>query len=133
MIKVLLFLFSALMAQAELIVEVSGIKNDSGIVGVLIFEKAEGFPEKSEKALRRVEKGAKKGALVFKFPALKEGSYAFVVLHDENKNRKLDKNFIGYQKEGFAISNYCKIARPKFGKALVKNPKSPVKLKLLYP
>ena len=56
-----------------------------------------------------------------------------VVLLDENKNNKIDKNFFGYPKEGFVVSNYSKIARPKFSKAVVKISKSPVKLKMLYP
>lgn len=121
------------MAHAEFLVEVSGVKNDTGKVGILVFAQAEGFPEESEKALHRIEQKATAGTVVFKVPDLKPGSYAFVVLHDENKNRKLDKNFFGYPKEGVAISNATKIARPKFAKARIVNPKSPLKLKLLYP
>ncbi|MDA8992143.1 DUF2141 domain-containing protein, partial [Akkermansiaceae bacterium] len=131
--KILLLFLLPLISRAELVVVVSGAKNDNGKIGLLVFHKAEGFPDASEKALHRVEQVAKKGSLIFKLPDLNPGSYAFVVLHDENKNQKLDKNFIGYPKEGFAISNYSKIARPKFAKALVENPMSPLKLKLLYP
>jgi len=132
-VKIFLFLLLAWVARAELVVEVTGVKNDAGKVGLLVFDQAKGFPEDFTKALHQVERVAKKGNLSFKVPALKAGSYAFVILHDENGNRKLDKNFVGYPKEGIAVSGYAKIARPKFAKALLKNPRSPLRLKLLYP
>lgn len=37
-----------------------------------------------------------------------EGAYAFVILHDENKNGKADTNWIGLPKEGVAVSNNAK-------------------------
>ena len=39
---------------------------------------------------------------------LEEGTYAFVILHDENKNGKTDTNRIGMPKEGIAVSNNAK-------------------------
>ncbi|MGC6426390.1 MAG: DUF2141 domain-containing protein [Akkermansiaceae bacterium] len=121
------------MAQAELAVELTGVRNSKGKVGLLIFSTAKGFPEDRTEAYREARLKAKKGQVVFKLPVLKEGEYAFVVLHDENENHKLDKNFFGYPKEGVAISNYRKLARPNFAKAVIKNPQSTVKLKMLYP
>ncbi|MEJ6724243.1 MAG: DUF2141 domain-containing protein [Akkermansiaceae bacterium] len=127
-----LFLFTALI-RAEITFEISGVRNEGGRIALLVYEKAEGFPDDSEKALHRLTQDSRKGKIVFKIQELKPGNYAVVVLHDENKNNKIDKNFVGYPKEGFAVSNYSKIARPKFSKAVMKLSKSPVKLKMLYP
>ena len=129
----ILFVLTLISASAELVVELTGVRNAKGKVGILVFSSANGFPEDGKKALHEVQTDAKKGKVVFKLPALKNGQYAFTVLHDENGNQKLDKNLIGYPKEGVAISNYQKLARPKFPQAAIKNPKSPVKLKMLYP
>ncbi|MGJ8698062.1 MAG: DUF2141 domain-containing protein [Verrucomicrobiaceae bacterium] len=130
---VLLLLLSCLTASGEFLVHVSGLQNDHGKVGLLVFSSADGFPEDPAKATHQISLDAQKGTLTFKLPALKPGKYAFVVLHDENKNNKLDKNFIGYPREGVALSNYQKLARPKFAKAVTTNPGSPLKLKMLYP
>lgn len=132
--KPFLLLFLTLMiSSAELIVEVSGVKNAKGKVGLLVFTSKEGFPEDRKKAAYEIQLKAQKGVMRFKIPDLKAGQFGFVVLHDENENQKLDKTFIGYPKEGIAIPNYQKLARPKFAKAVLKTPKSPVKLKMLYP
>lgn len=128
-----LILFSLMNASGELVVELSGLRNAKGKVGLLIFKTADGFPEDRARAHRKLQMDATKGKVVFKTTELKTGKYAFVVLHDENGNQKLDKNFFGYPKEGIAISNYGKLARPKFDKAALMNPSGKVKLKMLYP
>jgi uncharacterized protein (DUF2141 family) len=38
------------------------------------------------------------------FENLPKGSYALFVFHDENKNNKMDKNFVGIPKEGYGAS-----------------------------
>ncbi|MEZ4974575.1 MAG: DUF2141 domain-containing protein [Cyclobacteriaceae bacterium] len=40
-----------------------------------------------------------------RFSDLKEGEYAICVIHDENENGELDKNFFGIPKEGFGFLN----------------------------
>lgn len=43
------------------------------------------------------------------FENVPPGVYAFAVIHDENSNHKLDKNFIGVPKEGFGFANNPKV------------------------
>ena len=129
----LIFLLTPIFASGDLLVELSGVNANQGTIGLLIFKSAEGFPNNRKKAIQETSLKPQKGKVTFKIPDLAAGEYAFVVLHDENENMKLDKNFIGYPKEGIAVSNYQKLARPKFHLAAITNPKSPVKLKMLYP
>ena len=59
------------------------------------------------------------GRATFTFSNLPEGKYAVNILHDENKNGKIDKGFI-LPIEGVGFSNYPAIGlrnRPKFSKA----------------
>lgn len=130
---IILFYLSVAFASGDLLLQLDGIRNAKGKLALLVFSSEKGFPDDSRQATRKIELEAKKGRLIFKLTDLKGGEYAFVVLHDENENLQLDKNLIGYPKEGVAISNYEKLAFPKFAKALVKEPKSPIQLKMLYP
>ena len=75
---------------------------------------------------------AKGGVVRIKVPDLKKGDFALVALHDEDRNRKLKKNFLGIPKEGVAVSNYPKLRLPSFEKAAVRNPKGVLKLMLSY-
>ena len=48
---------------------------------------------------------AKTGRVEVVFEDVAPGRYGIVVLHDENENRKIDRNFIGLPKEGWGMSN----------------------------
>ena len=39
------------------------------------------------------------------FSNVEPGTYAIAVVHDENGNGKLDKNFVGVPSEGYGVSN----------------------------
>jgi len=39
------------------------------------------------------------------FENVSAGTYAISVMHDENDNQKLDKNFFGVPTEGYGVSN----------------------------
>jgi uncharacterized protein (DUF2141 family) len=53
------------------------------------------------------------------FESIPPGTYAMVVVHDENMNGKLDTNWLGRPKEGYGFSNDAKsLARaPSFSDA----------------
>ncbi len=44
------------------------------------------------------------------FEGIPSGTYALVVLHDENMNGKIDTNWLGVPKEGYGFSNDAKAA-----------------------
>jgi uncharacterized protein (DUF2141 family) len=48
---------------------------------------------------------AQKGLTELNITGLPTGDYAVVVLHDENENRKLDRNWLGKPTEQWGMSN----------------------------
>jgi uncharacterized protein (DUF2141 family) len=98
-------------AEAEtgctLRIHVEGLRNQSGVVGAAIFKSPDGWPEDMSKSFHHwptsIPSGARElTAVIDNLPA---ADYSVVVIHDENSNRKLDRNFIGIPKEGFGFAN----------------------------
>jgi uncharacterized protein (DUF2141 family) len=112
-------------------VSVSNLRNVNGLVGVALFRTNKGFPDKTEGAIEGKSFSAKAGEEIV-FDNLPYGTYAISVLHDENGNRKMDKNFIGIPKEGFGTSNNPKIRRgpPSFDESRVTLDRKNLDLKI---
>jgi len=107
----------------SLIVKAEGFRNYKGEVIFALYNKEGSIPdEKYEKYFKKgVSQIDKDSTATFTFTNLPEGSYAVNVLHDEDKNGKIDKKFLlPIPKEGIGFSNYESIGlsnRPKFSKA----------------
>lgn len=103
--------FPSLKAQTKetgtLTVRVTGARNTNGKIWVNLFQDAQGFPVDPSKATqqRSVEVDPNTMSAQVTFKDLPRGSYAVSVLHDENGNGKMDKNFVGMPKEGYGASN----------------------------
>jgi uncharacterized protein (DUF2141 family) len=103
--------FPSLTAQTKdtrtLTVRVMGARNTKGKIGVTLFRNAQGFPDDTSKAIRResVEIDPNTMSAQVTFKDLPQGTFAVSVLHDENGNGKMDKNFVGMPKEGYGASN----------------------------
>ena len=110
---------SAFAADASVRLEISGLRNDKGDVGCLLFSAADGYPEDHAKAHReiRVPIAAERASCVFS--ELKPGTYAAIAFHDENRSGKMDKNFVGMPTEGYMASNSVrpKLSAPGFKEA----------------
>jgi uncharacterized protein (DUF2141 family) len=93
-------------APATLTVNVSGIRNAEGKVLVALYREPAGFPDTPKNALRKelVDIDAKALTAKAVFADVPPGSYAVAVLHDENGNGDMDKNFLGIPKEGHGAS-----------------------------
>ncbi len=89
--------------KASLVVEVHGLRNEAGRVAVALFDEAEAFPDQ-ERSLRGSLSPIRKGRATVVFEGLKPGVYAVAVLHDENKNDRMDFNFLGMPREGYGFS-----------------------------
>jgi len=112
LLVLILVLAASFAAQAAdtgtITVVVKGLHSNDGRVSGVLFKSAEGWPKDASKAAKiaRAPVKDKSGTLVFdKIPY---GEYAFVILHDENKNGKMDYSAIGMPKEGYAFSNNAK-------------------------
>jgi len=88
-----------------LTVEDENVRNAQGVVGVLVFKTAQGWPEKFSAALRAKAIAAHTGVVEITIPDLPAGDYAVVALHDENTNKQLDHNWLGVPVEQWGMSN----------------------------
>ncbi len=90
--------------DGELKVDIEGVQNAKGNLGVLLFNRKEGFPSDHTKALKQITVPARKGTNTVVFDELAPGTYAVAVMHDENTNLKLDTNWMGIPSEGYGFS-----------------------------
>ena len=106
-------------AQVRVEVIVMDVKDTTGMIRVGIFDNPETFLKKPimGKTVRAVA-----GRCVVLFEQVPVGMYAISVIHDSNRNEKLDTNFIGIPKEGFGFTNDAmgKFGPPSFEKAKVR-------------
>lgn len=109
-------LSEGLVAQQEIKVKITDIKNDVGTVWVALHKPAEEYM-KERFMWFKVE--AKKGFIDGVFKDVPDGTYAISVMHDFNNNRELEKNMLGMPTEGFGFSNDAmgRFGPPDFKKA----------------
>ncbi len=122
--------------NCTLIVHVTGVRNTKGWIGAALYKTTDGWPEQREKAFSRGTFPIVNGASTAKLENLPPGDYGLVVLHDENMNHKLDRNFLTIPKEGFGFANNPRVAltAPKMKDAMVKVacPTTESNIKLIY-
>lgn len=123
---------------SELKIKVNNINvSRGGNIIVMIFAET-GFPKIHEKALFVRTQSAQQEVTEFKFDiALDE--LAVKVLHDENEDGKVTKNWTGiYPKEGLGFSNDQKIGltgppKYKYSKLLREQFKDGLNIPIIYP
>lgn len=87
-------------------VRILNIRNGSGTIDCALFDAPKGFPtEVLRSAMRVMVMKVPDSEARCDFEAIPPGTYALVVLHDENMNGKLDKSWLGIPKEGYGFSN----------------------------
>ncbi|MCB1303613.1 MAG: DUF2141 domain-containing protein [Leptospiraceae bacterium] len=91
--------------RPRLFVHVTGLRNSDGFAGALLFRPGAGFPDQKALAFRMAGSRIDANQALIVFADVPSGDYALSVLHDENENRKMDKNLISMPKEGFGFSN----------------------------
>ena len=101
-----------------LTIVVDGVSQDGGNVGVLVFNSDKGWAEDRTAALKDITVPAHPGTVTVSIPGLPAGTYAVSLVHDVNKNHKLDKNFVGKPKEQWGLSNnpHAVLTAPAYSK-----------------
>ena len=90
--------------QNRLEVEVTKIKDLEGQVQVCLFKDGVGFLSKGAPvACTWME--ANSGTISYVFDSVSAGEYAVIVIHDLNKNKTLDTNFLRIPSEPYGFSN----------------------------
>lgn len=100
-------------------VHVVGLRNSDGRVGCTLYDSATNFPRGSAKAFRDIDVPIKDNAAWCNFPDIPPGTYAMVVIHDENGNGKFDRDALGMPTEGYAFSSnaHAMFGPPSFADA----------------
>jgi uncharacterized protein (DUF2141 family) len=84
---------------------VEKVRSSKGTIKAELYgSKAKKTLAKSQK-LDRIRVKARQGETHLCLNAPVQGNYSVVIYHDENNNKKFDRNFIGIPKEGFGFSN----------------------------
>ncbi|MEZ5195942.1 MAG: DUF2141 domain-containing protein [Bacteroidales bacterium] len=96
----------------EISIEITGINNQQGNVGIALFRGEDGFPMGIERAKTTSFVAIQDSALIYSIKDISVGEYAICVFHDEDLNREINTNFIGMPKEGVGVSNNPK---PRMG------------------
>ncbi len=104
----------------SLTVEVKELRNSKGVVQYALYNKDKTIPDEHYKKFYKILTAhIVHGTSTVTFLNLPAGKYAVNILHDENKNGKIDKGFI-LPIEGIGFSNYKSIGItniPNFSKA----------------
>lgn len=116
-----IFVWTASAKSGTITVEILGIKEIKGQISIALYNKSEDFPE-TDKSYKGVFVKVTKETVKYTFSNIPNGYYAIAVYHDSNSNNKLDKNFLGIPKEGYAFSKnvFGIIGPPSFHKAKFK-------------
>jgi uncharacterized protein (DUF2141 family) len=101
-------------------VNILDIRNSTGTVACALFESPPGIPaEFLHSATNVMIIKIRKSQARCDFMDIPPGTYAMVVIHDENMNGKLDTNALGIPREGYGFSNAAKkwLGTPTFSDA----------------
>jgi uncharacterized protein (DUF2141 family) len=126
---------SAAAPDCRFLIHVTGLRNNKGKVGTTLFVKPDGWPENNDKAYKHGQApiANQEASAEWLVPA---GDYAVAMLHDENENHKLDRNFFHWPLEGFGFANNPKVGltAPPFKDAIVhvSCPVTSIEIKAIY-
>ena len=102
----LLFSSSLLIAnELTVTVTVTDIEGDKGDILIGVYNRDDGSFADTSKYYKKATVIIEGKTVSTTFKGLPNGVYAVAVIHDENQNKKIDKNFLGIPTEGYGFSN----------------------------
>ena len=122
--------------SAELDIAISGLRNQSGAVMLCLTQRNDAQYLQCAKDPARLTRIVPSGeAQTIRIAGLAPGNYALLVIHDENRNGKLD-TMLGLPREGFGFSRNpaLRMGPPRYGDvhfAVAGHSRQAVKLKYL--
>lgn len=124
LLSLILLMFALMPAQANnsLTLTVNKVKNEQGVVRVLLFKGETGFPDASDKAFKNASVKIVGDKAIITFENIPEGTYALSVFHDSQNTGKLRTNALGIPRDGYGFSNDAMgtFGPPSFEKASFK-------------
>lgn len=91
--------------EAGLSINITNLRNSKGHVLMSLYKDGKGYPNEPEKAFRISKLTIADNTSSVSIKGLPSGNYAIAILHDENDDSKMNKNFFGLPKEGYGFSN----------------------------
>lgn len=125
--------------EEKIAIEISGISVEKGGNLIVLVFGHDGFPVKHEKALLTQTKNVSGDRMTFTFNSPSADELAFKVLHDEDSNNKVTKNWTGiWPREGLGFSNgaaMSTVGPPGFDAAKISRSEAikGVKMRVIYP
>lgn len=99
----MLFGFLQSWSQGKINVQVTNFSNNKGSCIICLYDSADDFSDKGKPVQCTTVPVANKNTTAV-FNNIAPGTYAILVIHDANNNRKFDTNFLGIPKEGYGAS-----------------------------
>jgi uncharacterized protein (DUF2141 family) len=120
----------------SLTIEVNGLRNLEGHVQFALYNKDGSVPDEKYKKYYKMKIGEiNKNSSSITFYKIPKGKYAVNILHDENKDGKIDKGWI-FPTEGIGFSNLKSISpfnKPNFKKTSFElNSNQTIEVKIIY-
>ena len=122
----------------EITVEITNFRNNKGTANIVVFDSPNGYYDDRSKAVTFATTPIKNQQSSHTFTGLSlQKEYAFVVLHDENGDAKMNTNLVGMPAEGFGVSRnavgaFWQIKPFNEAKITPKNVKESVTFKVIY-
>jgi uncharacterized protein (DUF2141 family) len=119
---------------ATLTINITEIQKPTGKLMIKLVNSAQAYDGKAEASAKRMIEVSSKDNVSLQFADLAPGSYAVMIMHDENSNGKLDSNILGIPKEAYGFSNNPHVMRqPTFDetKFQVSDKDSTINIELL--
>jgi uncharacterized protein (DUF2141 family) len=104
--------FQADEGNSTITIEVTDIRNANGEVKLTLFDTDDGYPRDTKSVAEYAYAEIVDGKASASFEGIAAGTYAIIILHDEDKDGDMTSNKIGVPKEGVGVSNNAKM---KFG------------------
>ena len=121
----------------RLYVDVQGVRSSQGLIAVTLYadDSSKFLAHRGSLYVGRVP--AHQGTTRVCIWVPRPGTWAIATYHDENANRKYDRNAIGLPKEGAGFSNNPPtfLGLPSFSRVRfpVRGPETEIKIRLKYP
>jgi len=106
-LSMLFFILVFNVSAQELKVNITGLRNDVGVIRLAFFIDSESFKNETPEISKTIsKKNINNNNLTVVLTDIPPGRYGVALLDDENKNDEMDYNLLGIPKEGFGFSNY---------------------------
>jgi uncharacterized protein (DUF2141 family) len=121
-------------AADTLTVKLTGLRGTAGVVRVMLWRDAAGFPTKAERAVAQRSAAVTGSEMELSFTGLSRGIYAAAAYHDENSNGIMDRSFLGWPVEPTAASNGARgtVGPPSFADAAFELKQSAQTIQLIF-